>query len=352
MTTFTDIAPYWLHSPGTLVNTARTLLTSGQRRAMVLYTAQAIEIKTVYWLIGVVNVADANTTLRIETVNSAGEPTGTLYGTNTNGTANVAAAGIRTFTLTSAASITAGSWFAVVIECVDAGGQIRPDYLTTIRSRSPAHGQGSRSMLYGGSWGTKAVGGLAGGFTDGSGNVVNYQDAQYIEAASTTAGTLRTAQVGAKFSFPTPIRVCGIAVNTTTQINNNTGDLTISLYDGATGPAGTPLETATIPVSTLNSTAGSRAIFFPSRELMAGETYRVACNFADVPGTGDQRSNGVDVSTNTVFRGDTYRGFPTCIETYDNAGAWADNASLEVEVSFLVDGVPASSGSSVIVIED
>ena len=55
-----------------------------------------------------------NLDVRLETVGTDGNPTGTLVGTNTNAVISVTATGIRTVTLTASASLTAGTAYAVV----------------------------------------------------------------------------------------------------------------------------------------------------------------------------------------------------------------------------------------------
>lgn len=55
-----------------------------------------------------------NLDVRIETVGTDGNPTGTLAGTNTNLSISVSSDGIKTATLTASASLTAGTAYAVV----------------------------------------------------------------------------------------------------------------------------------------------------------------------------------------------------------------------------------------------
>lgn len=55
-----------------------------------------------------------NCDVRLETVGTDGNPTGTLVGTNTNIVFNIASTGVKTATLTANATLTAGTMYAVV----------------------------------------------------------------------------------------------------------------------------------------------------------------------------------------------------------------------------------------------
>lgn len=342
------ITPFWLRSTSTTVSNAHTSITSGHKYAMVLTTKDAMTIRYIDWYILSKPVSDNNSTIRIETVNaSTGTPTGTLWAANTEAVSPVTAIGINTATLTADATFAAGDRFAVVRTAVDGAAQFNPMRWVAIRSSTPTNVDGPLYMLdTGGGYGSFAHHAFAGGFRDASGVPIQHPDCLYIEGSSLNFGTLRSSWVGARISYPVPIRICGAALNITSEAANNSGDITVRVYDSSTAPGGTPYAERTYPkqASTWQPSSPLRNIQFTPIELAVGDWIDVVASYTDVPGAGNQRVYGANITGLTVWRGDLWRGFPTTVEVYDNSGSWATNEAMEPDVSIMVSGFDDGAG--------
>lgn len=171
----------------------------------------------------------ATVDVRLETVGTDGNPTGTLAGTNTNGSKVIANgdddAWIET-TLTAAAAVTRGQLLALVI----VNPSVSPGNLNIARFG----GEGFPYALnYTTSWQTKTSSTLP--------MAVRYDDTTYPRVwgaqpfatlAQTSVTTATTPdEVGNKFTVPFPCKAEGAWV--AANVSNTSGDFTVRLYDGS-----------------------------------------------------------------------------------------------------------------------
>lgn len=101
----------------------QALASAGNKMALIFMADKSASVDRVRGYVTSVTNGGGNPVydVRIETVNSSGEASGTLAGTNTNGTLTVSAAGAWTVTLTANASLTEGTLYAVVIAATTVG---------------------------------------------------------------------------------------------------------------------------------------------------------------------------------------------------------------------------------------
>lgn len=103
----------------TYTTTAMTIDASGDKAAFILQVTKTGNIHKVHFRTAATHTANGNADVRLETLSAAATPatpSGTLWGTNTNGTQAVAAANTwYTTTLTADAAVTEGDQIAVVI---------------------------------------------------------------------------------------------------------------------------------------------------------------------------------------------------------------------------------------------
>lgn len=106
-------------NPGNLIQN-RAINNTGHKVAFIIQAPEDGTITEVYWRTS--TVTNPQVDVRIETVNTTtGEPTGTLWGTNTNGSysaSSTASVQWRSATLTAGAVVNKGDLFAVVIAWV------------------------------------------------------------------------------------------------------------------------------------------------------------------------------------------------------------------------------------------
>lgn len=118
------LAPIWGNSIQTWPTTGGyTMDDGGERGALIFQAPKAGDISKIYIAVhNVVTAPGASVDVRLETVSSSGEPTGTLADTNSNGSITISsgdAGELKTATLTSAATVTKGQWLAAVVQPPD-----------------------------------------------------------------------------------------------------------------------------------------------------------------------------------------------------------------------------------------
>jgi hypothetical protein len=104
---------------------ASTTDANGEKIAAVFMATKTGNLRTVQIVSDSSTIGGGNPVydVRIESVDASGNPSGTLFGTNTNGSLTISSTSgaIHTVTLTADAAVTAGDLFAVVVNCT-AGG--------------------------------------------------------------------------------------------------------------------------------------------------------------------------------------------------------------------------------------
>lgn len=124
----------------------RTLDAAGEKQAWIFQAPVTGTLSEIdYYINAVTSSGDLD--VRIETVSATdGNPTGTLAGTNTNLSATISTTGAKTATLTAGASLTRGTYYAVVFTRTSGNYDLRmvdftstTDYRTTTLSYGRYH---------------------------------------------------------------------------------------------------------------------------------------------------------------------------------------------------------------------
>lgn len=230
-------AGVWIPRP--LLGTATPSLTfyasvtnAAGKVAWIIQAPKAGNIRKVVWGTRTVTTG-ATVDVRLETVDATvtpAVPSGTLVGTNTNGSQVVAGTDDNvtfTTTLTSDATVTMGQLFAVVIANASPGSMSIPTCLSESVAAFPY-----MAVFNGTSWSTSTTGVmpmLSLEYSDGS-----YAPIQgvYPASATLTANAINTTTTpdvyGLRFQFPFPARVRGAWA-----VLSGAGDYTVRLVTSA-----------------------------------------------------------------------------------------------------------------------
>lgn len=272
--------------------------------------------------------------VRVESVDMAtGAPSGTLLGTNTNGSCVVADTddGVwKTAALTSGASVTAGDYIAVVIVAPSGfNGQVREILLDT-STRMPY------TLLYTVSW-SKSVRApfMAVRYSDGSYPALAncYPVVTMVNTSLTTS-----ALQGLRISLPFPCTVSGLFVSADAD-----QDLTLTLYDS---DGTTVLATASIDTNVRQQNDGAYFIMrVPPVNLAANTVYRVAVkstssNGGTVPIFTLNAAALVEVLTGL----DSIYGTSAATATPSGTGDWTDDTTSFPMVGVIVSQIDDGTG--------
>ena len=265
--------------------------------------------------------------VRIETVTS-GAPSGTLLGTDSNGTVSVTAIGDYEVTLTTPVAVTRGDILAVVVKQPTAGfGNINLTCLQALTSLSfPRNMQRIT-----GSWVFNRAQCLAVTIEYSTAGIVNQVNPGrfFDDQALTRNQSTSPNEQGTKFIFPGRVRVRGAIMRTGTA----TGNLVFSLYDSAD----TEIATYTLLAALVDTANGiPTTVLFPnSVTLEANQVYRLTYRSSN-------NSNVIGFQTRFDTANDL-RAFVetgTIISTWrTGAGAWSDSDLGLVWIGLLIDGI-------------
>lgn len=272
--------------------------------------------------------------VRVETVDATtGDPSGTLWGTNTNATVNVNAAGtVFTATLTADAAVTIGDIFAIT--WVPTAGSVSVSFcmFNDVLSGFPY------TDLYGGASWTKATSAPVVG--------IEYSDGTYHAMPGTfpfsalNTNTYNSGSTpderGLKFQLPCPCTVSGFWVDM-----DNDGDLTVKLYDS---DGSTVLQSLAIDKDLRANTNYSVQLyrFAATQALLANTYYRLTL----VPGASNVTSADFDVPSAAAL--DQIGGGQNFHHTQrTDAGAWTDTTTKRPFMGLIVNGFDDATGASV-----
>lgn len=198
---------------------------ANEKAAYIVQAPKSGTIDRVCFRSTTVTAAEAAALVRVETVVD-GTPSGTLFGTNTSGTANINASDTwYEVTLTAGAAVTKGDWLAVVVALpVGTSGNLN------LARGNQAHVSRPYVAHFTAAW-SKITAPPIG--------ALRYNDASYphipglLSFDSLATGTFQTAtnpdERGNKITVPFACKVWGIWQNGVTS----DGDFTVKLYDDA-----------------------------------------------------------------------------------------------------------------------
>lgn len=306
---------------------------SGKKAAAVIYAPKSGTVAKIGWRTGTVT-ASTSTDVRLETVDTtSGDPSGTLWATNTNGTeATVASNTWYATTLTAGASVTKGDLLAVVI--APSG---TPNY-----NVSTGDSGGGLSInfpyvdLYTTSWAKTSVAPVVAlEYNDGSYEPIpgTLPASNYSSPAFNSGST--PDEKGLHFKFAFPVRVTGFCA----AFEQDT-DTTFKLYDsdGAT-------VLASVSVDSNARAAVSHSFFchyFTTTHTLAKDTfYRLTA----VPSS-TTNCTMAEITVASVAAMDAWEGGQNLHMTErTDGGAWSQTTTKRPLISLVIDGLDNGAGS-------
>lgn len=247
------------------------LNTTGHKVAAVYHAKKSGNIRTIRGLCTAAVVTGGNPTfdVRVETVNTAdGNPSGTLFGTNTNATLTVSASGAWEVTLTADAAVSEGDSFAVVVNCTSGSATSSATFTvqgTTITAAFPY------SLTNTGSWSKQA--------SPPCGQAPFYDDGEMVAGATVFSSSTTTEswgssstpdEIGNVWQFADSVDIGGVHGQFSAQAS---GSFDVVIYDDA----GTALYTRTFDSDMQRSAnnEGSWDLKFPPITIAAATNFRI-----------------------------------------------------------------------------
>lgn len=315
---------------------ATILDASGEMYAYIVQVPKTGNIRKLGFRTGTVTAA-TDTDVRLETVDSAtGLPSGTLFGTNTNGT--VASAGITantwiTATLTADAAVTRGQFVAVVVAPTGS-----PNYqIVSISGSTPTQHIPYAALKTSGSWGKSTLGPILGGLEYDDGTYAFTPHLYAVTALTDTTVSSGTTpdEIALKFKFAGPVRVNGAWL-----FIDPDGDFDIVLYDT---DGTTPLATLSVDKDFNNTSSDKNYLmqFSASVSLLADTFYYLS--FKPTSAT----TCGITVMTcPSAAAMDTMGGGKNMhYAQRTDAGAWAADTTKRPAMGLILDGLDDGTGS-------
>lgn len=282
--------------------------------------------------------------IRIETVSSAGAPTGTLFGTTTSVNYSPTTDGWTQLSLTTAASVTAGDVFAVVI-AVRSGGQIGASHNATM-----TFGVGSvisASFPY--SWTDDGVTPTlrnkwpipVARYDSGGGDEYVYGGFQLVSANTNLTFNVDTGandEIGCAFTAPVGLSVIGAILQCAFASASSAAE--VVLYDGTTAQ-----RTVVMPAGQQSQTSmGGRVVQFSSAfVLSASSVYRIVLKPTTTNNVALVQVTYESVAARQRAIGDLYKTRRV------DAGSWTDETTVGISVFPVFSDIPSGGGGGMLV---
>lgn len=321
---------------GTTTHTSSTLNAADEKAALVFQAPEDGNIDRLDFMITAVVAAEAALKVRLETVDTNGQPSGSLAGTNTETTINANSTGWKEATLTAAASVTKGQWLALVVALPPGStGNISIGLSTAPTAMSRPY-----SAIFTTSWNKNARTMAA---------AVRYDDGTYpfipgvlpLESIGNSSFNSSSTpdERGSKITVPFACRVWGAWLAGHTQ----DGDFNLKLYDDADGVLASLSIDGNFHV---DGTSNYEYIAFDGEvDLAAGDMVRVTVTATTATNT------QVPEMTAPSGLGSALPGGSNMIKTTrSDGGAWTDTADTMplcgLVISALDDGAGGGGGTT------
>lgn len=321
--------------------TTATLTSAGHYAAFIFAAREDMAITHIGCRIGTV-AGSPTAEVRIETVDTSGLPSGTLWATNTNGTTGTITSDTNILqALTATANITKGQVFCVMVKYASGTSiivqhtSLENPSITNLPYRVVNTGTPTKAQLVA-SMPTIAL---------GSSSTTFYQVPGTLPVASLTTNAFNntnSAKRGLLFTPPMNCRAIGIKWHQ----NNNAGNFNAVLYDSG----GTELSSSSTAYDgdhALSSTSGLSLVYFDNTvTLTAGTAYRIAIE----PSSATNCNVSTIVLPSANYRGASPAGTTANYTTFATA-TWTDTATdtlpiMDVIIDQLDNGV-GGGGSSI-----
>lgn len=274
--------------------------------------------------------------VRIETVDTSGNPSGTLFGTNTNGTTGTVSSNTWTLqALTASASITKGQMFCVKLK-LNSGTSLNLQHLTNV---SIGGGLTAPYQVLNGGSPTKGALVTLPCLAIGSSSTTFYNVTGIMPITAYTAGTFNntsSAKRGLRFVPNFNCRAVGVRWFKST----NAGDFNIILMNDA----GTELSSSSTAYDgdhAQNAASGLAHLCFDNAvTLTAGTAYRIVVE--------PSSATNANVSVITLPSSDYFSATPATAATTAQyttfAGSWTDSTTELPLMDVLIDQIDNGAG--------
>lgn len=302
----------------------------GEKAGFILQAPKTGTISKVGFRTGTVTTGDT-VDVRLESVDLAtGNPSGTLLGTNSNGSQVIANADDNTWFLTSLTQgvvVTKGDFIAVVIVNGGGGGNLRIAHLGLV--------------MWGGNFSyiTDFVGGAWAKDDESPLCALEYSDGSYahspgvypvsdIDVMVSFDNTSDPDHRGLKFKLPFPFRITGIWV-----VGDFDGPVDVKLYDS---DGTTVLETMSLDPDVRAATGGMTyfVLFSGTQSLLKNTFYRVVLEPTSAVSV---ELDEFDVDTVAIM--DALEGGQDFHYTEKKDAGWTDTTTKRPFMGILIDGV-------------
>lgn len=315
--------------------TAATLDATGEYITYVQVAREDMVLSHVGFRVG--TVANSPTVeVRIETLDASGIPSGTLWGTNTNGTsATLTTNSNPLVALTAAATITKGEAFAVKIVW---GGVATSSVIVQLTNSLPMPYNSSApySVINTTGSAVKASLGAMGSLAFGSSATTFYYVPGFFPTTAFSGAVFNntnSAKRGLKFTIPMKARAIGIRWLGGAAV----GDYNAVLLDTSNNV----LATGTFDGDVTAANSGAPlSVYFTTQATLTPGTYRVAIE----PTT----TTNVNVSTYTLPSSDYFSATPaglTAVYSTFVSGTWTDSTTQLPAMDVILDQLDDGAGS-------
>lgn len=257
--------PYWFGSQSAMSISQQSLSSSGNYVAGVFAAPKTGNISAIGYFPGTVSSPSAD--VRLETVDSSGLPSGTLWGTNTNASHTPSASTWAWVTLTASAAVNKGD--IICIKIARSSGTFQVNYWNP----APVIGFFPYGVFNTGTPSRSTACPIL---------AVKYDDNTYPFMFSFPLGNTGLAQAinsgttpdekGVKFTVPFACKVSGACFRYVAPSGSTT--YTLKLYDGSDNVLASVL-VDTDAQATINSTGQIVSLFNTDVQLSPGSTYRL-----------------------------------------------------------------------------
>lgn len=333
-----SVAPYYFpevpNQIGVLANFSNFLLdAASEKAAYIIQAPKTGNVSKVAWRTNVVTTG-ATLDIRLETLNASGDPSGTLFGTNTNGShvlADTDDSKVNVTTLTAAAAVTKGDKLAVVIVNPATGfGNFN------VAAFQDADADFPYSDHFTTAWAKAKASPCVGlEYSDGSYAVIS--NCYPIDSNPATVFNSGSApdEIGIIFQLPVPVRVTGCWIWCDLDA---AADVKLYNSDGST----VLLSRSLVGAEDAATTMGLMLFYFSSTATLAKATnYRLTLVPTTVTNVGLQ-----EFTVNAAAVMDAFSGGQAIHRTQrTDAGAWTQTTTQRPFMGLILDGLDDGVGA-------
>lgn len=305
---------------------------AGEIASAIFQVAKTGTVSHILWGTVTVTTGD-DVDARLETLAGGGDPSGTLAGTNSNGTQTVADTddntGFRT-ALTTALAVTKGDFLVVSIANGAGGGDMQIRAFTREEQTFPY------TRLFTSSWTdpTDLIPAVSLEYNDGSiEHIFSTEPIESITNLTVNSGTTPD-EIALRFTVPWPCRVRGMWLHSDTD-----GNWVAILYNSASSALLTS-NTIDRDYRRTNRHNYGEYEFNSTADLVAGDVYRMAVR----PTGGNSIKVRVETIQSAAIMDAMNGGIALYMSERTDAGSWTDTTTERPRIGILISGFDDAVG--------